>query len=171
MVADPGAIAYDPYVVLGVSCLASADEIHRAYRALARRFHPDVNPDPSAVTSFARATEAFELLSDDAWRRTYDLRRSASHGPRAARAAPAPTGNTQVRGPGAVPAHRSRGASPSTPREEPDPLAVIGTLAKLTAVAVVLLLIAIALVALNSPPVCAPGVDEPCRVVETPAGG
>lgn len=171
MAAEPGAIEYDPYEELGVSSLASAEEIHRAYRALARRLHPDVNPDPSAAASFARATEAFELLSHDPWRRTYDLRRSASHGPRPARAAPGPTGNTQVRGPGAVPAHRSRGASPSTPREEPDPLAVIGTLAKLTAVAVVLLLVAIALVALNSPPVCAPGVDEPCRVVETPVDG
>lgn len=171
MAADPGAIEYDPYAVLGVSSLASTDEIHRAYRTLARQLHPDVNPDPSAVTSFARATEAFELLSHDPWRRTYDLRRSASQGPRAARAAPAPTGNTQTRGPGAVPAHRSREGSPSTPRQERDPLAVIGTLAKLVAVAVVLLLIAIAFVTLNSPPICAPGVGDPCRVVETPAGG
>lgn len=170
MAADPGAIAYDPYEVLRVSALASTDDIHRAYRALARQLHPDVNPDSSAVTRFAQATEAFELLSDEAWRRSYDLRRSANHGPRAVRAAPAPTGNTQVRGPGAVPAHKPRAGSAPAPREEPDPLAAIGTLAKLVAVAVVVLLLAIGVVALSTPPPCGPDGDLPCRVVETPAG-
>ena len=89
MAVDPGTITYDPYEVLGVSSLAGIDEIHHAYRAIARRLHPDVNPDdPEAAASFARATEAFELLSDDRWRRAYDLRRAAGRGPRAARTAP-----------------------------------------------------------------------------------
>jgi curved DNA-binding protein CbpA len=168
--ADPGAVPFDPYAVLGVSALASADEIHSAYRAIARRLHPDVNPgDPSAAAAFARATQAFELLSDDAWRRAYELRRSADHGPRAVRTAPRPTGNVQVRGPGAVPAHRARSGEAPSPREERDPLAAIGTLAKFTAIAVVLLLVAIAIVALTSPPPCGPGVEGPCREAESPS--
>lgn len=172
MAADPGAIAYDPYEVLGVSPLASDDELHHAYRELARRLHPDADPDdPAAPAAFVLATEAYGLLSDEAWRRSYDLRRAASRGPRAARAAPGPTGNVQVRGPGAVPAHRAREASAPATREDRDPLAAIGTLAKFVAAAVVLLMVAIAVVALTSPPTCAPGVGEPCRVVAPSPGG
>jgi hypothetical protein len=169
MAADPGGI--DPYAVLGVSSLASAEEIHQAYRALARRLHPDMNPgDPTASPRFAEAAAAYGLLSDDARRRAYDLMRASSHGPRAVRTAPGPTGNVQVRGPGAVPAHHVRPVAPEVLREERDPLAVIGTLAKLAVVGALLLLIAIAVVAFTSPPSCGPGVPEPCRVVESPAG-
>ena len=39
-------LSLDAYAVLGVSVLATDDEIHRAYRAIARRMHPDTNPDP-----------------------------------------------------------------------------------------------------------------------------
>jgi hypothetical protein len=169
MAVDPGGVPYDPYAVLGVSPTADTEEIHRAYRAIARRLHPDVNPgDPTTTTAFARATEAFELLSDDGWRRAYDLRRAAGHGPRAARSAPGPTGNVRVRGPGAVPAHRVREGVPAAPREERDPLAAIGTLAKLVAAAVIVLLLAIAVVAMTSPPPCGPGVGDPCRDLESP---
>ncbi len=173
--ADLDAVAFDPYAVLGVSPLAGPEEIHSAYRSIARRLHPDANPtDPHAASGFAQATRAFELLSDDARRRTYDLHRAAMHGPRAARAAPGPTGNVQVRGPGAVPAHRARAGSAPAPSSERDPLAAVVTLAKVTAVAVVLLVLAIAVVALTSPPPCGPSGELPCRVVESPspdAGG
>jgi hypothetical protein len=169
--ADTDAVEFDPYAVLGVSPLAGPEEIHSAYRAIARHLHPDVNPaDPrSAASGFAQATRAFELLSDDARRRSYDLRRSALHGPRAVRAAPGPTGNVHVRGPGAVPAHRARPGSAPSPSPERDPLAAVVTLAKVTAVAVVLLLAAIAVVALTSPPPCGPAAELPCRVVESPS--
>lgn len=173
--ADQDAVVFDPYAVLGVSPLAGPEEIHSAYRAIARRLHPDVNPtDPDTASGFAQATLAFELLSDDARRRSYDLRRSAMNGPRAARAAPGPTGNVQVRGPGAVPAHRARPSSAPAPSPESDPLAAVVTLAKVTAVAVVLLMLAIAVVAMTSPPPCGPSGELPCRVVESPssdAGG
>jgi hypothetical protein len=165
---------FDPYVVLGVPVLASPDEIHRAYRALARLHHPDLNPDdPASATRFAQATQAFELLSDEVRRSAFDLVRAAPHGPRAARAAPGPTGNVQVRGPGAVPAHRIRvSSSVAEPRSvDPDPLAVLGTLAKASIAFVVVLMVAIAIVAFTRPPVCAPGVPEPCRVVDTSTGG
>jgi molecular chaperone DnaJ len=55
----------DPYEVLGVSRSAGADEIKSAYRRLARRYHPDVNPnDPNAEDHFKEVGEAYSILSD-----------------------------------------------------------------------------------------------------------
>lgn len=63
----------DYYEVLGVSRQAGDDEIKRAYRKLAKRFHPDRNPnDPGAATKFKEAQEAYDVLSDKAKRAQYD---------------------------------------------------------------------------------------------------
>jgi molecular chaperone DnaJ len=63
----------DYYEVLGVSREAGATEIKKAFRALARELHPDVNDqDPEAEEKFKAAAEAYEVLSDDERRRTYD---------------------------------------------------------------------------------------------------
>lgn len=63
----------DFYAVLGVTKTASADEIKKAYRALARKFHPDANAgDPKAEEKFKEISEAHDVLSDDAKRREYD---------------------------------------------------------------------------------------------------
>ena len=63
----------DYYDILGVSRDASADEIKRAFRALARDTHPDANPDdPSAEESFREVAEAYEVLSDPDRRVRYD---------------------------------------------------------------------------------------------------
>src|SRR5437868_5331651 len=63
----------DYYSTLGVSKTASEKEIKQAYRKLARKHHPDVNPgDKSAETRFKEMNEAYEVLGDPAKRKKYD---------------------------------------------------------------------------------------------------
>jgi len=63
----------DYYKVLGVSKSASAEDIKKAFRKLARRYHPDVNPgDQKSEEKFKEINEAYEVLSDVTKRRKYD---------------------------------------------------------------------------------------------------
>jgi len=79
----------DYYKILGVGRTASAKEIKQAYRRLARKYHPDVNPgDKSAEAKFKDISEAYEVLSDKEKRAQYDqfghlgdAWRRVAHGP------------------------------------------------------------------------------------------
>jgi curved DNA-binding protein CbpA len=80
----------DLYGVLGVPREATAREIRRAYRRLARQHHPDLNPRPGASQRFAELAHAYEILHDPVQRARYDhtlgrslvvLRRSAPRKP------------------------------------------------------------------------------------------
>lgn len=62
----------DYYETLGVSRSASVDDVKKAYRKLARQYHPDVNRDPKAENKFKEIGEAYEVLSDPEKRKKYD---------------------------------------------------------------------------------------------------
>src|SRR5437588_4880641 len=67
------AVAFkDYYEALGVTRDASAEEIRRAYRRLARQYHPDVNKEPGAEDRFKEISEAYEVLRDPEKRERYD---------------------------------------------------------------------------------------------------
>ncbi len=61
------------YEVLGIAENASGEEIKKAYRKLARKYHPDVNPgNKEAEEKFKEINEAYNVLSDETKRKTYD---------------------------------------------------------------------------------------------------
>jgi curved DNA-binding protein CbpA len=98
----------DYYVVLGIAEDADDETIRSAFRALARRYHPDVGAGSSAV-EFQRAREAYETLADPERRRRYDLQL------RSGRAVPVVVRHVVVSRPFAEPLLRSRRTSVGAP--------------------------------------------------------
>src|SRR5690348_3204143 len=62
----------DYYAILGVKRDASADDIRKAYRKLAQRYHPDVTKDPAGEEKFKEVGEAYQTLKDPEKRKAYD---------------------------------------------------------------------------------------------------
>jgi curved DNA-binding protein len=69
----------DPYETLGVARGAGRDEIQRAYRRLARRYHPDVSAEAGAEERFKEITAAYRVLADPKRRREHDAGRRGRH--------------------------------------------------------------------------------------------
>src|SRR2546425_7143039 len=79
----------DFYVILGLERGATLADVKRAYKRLARRFHPDINPgDRLAAAQFRQIAEAYETLIDPDRRRRYDVTGSAAAAPE-----PSPVGS------------------------------------------------------------------------------
>jgi DnaJ-class molecular chaperone len=105
-------MADDPYVLLAVPRTASADEIQKAFRKLAKELHPDLNPnDAAAAERFKKVSAAYELLSDSDKRARFDRGEIDGAGePRrgynpfgAGAGGPFPRGGRPAGGPGAGP--------------------------------------------------------------------
>jgi hypothetical protein len=80
-VATAPAAATDPYRILQVAPNADLEAIHAAYRRLARRYHPDLNPQPEAAERMRAVNAAYGLLSDPARRAAYDAQRFLHRSP------------------------------------------------------------------------------------------
>jgi DnaJ-class molecular chaperone len=80
-------LAQDPYTELGVARGASADEVRKAFRKLAKQHHPDANPgDKASEERFKRVSAAFDILGDDEKRRKFDAGEIDADGRETARA-------------------------------------------------------------------------------------
>ncbi|TBU34968.1 hypothetical protein BD311DRAFT_648323 [Dichomitus squalens] len=78
---SPRSAPKDPYQVLGVKKDASAADIKKTYFALARKYHPDTNPDKNAQEKFVEIQEAYDILKDEKKRAEYDKYGAASQQP------------------------------------------------------------------------------------------
>ncbi|MEO0377508.1 MAG: DnaJ domain-containing protein [Cyanobacteria bacterium P01_A01_bin.17] len=78
----------DPYRVLGVKSTATQDEVKRAYRQLAKRFHPDSHSEMANHDRIAQVNAAYEVLSDRRRRQSYDQVRRGQSGPQSRTAQP-----------------------------------------------------------------------------------
>ena len=68
----------DYYAILGIDKSASQDDIQKAYRSMAKKWHPDVNHDPNATEMFEKITKAYDVLKDPQKRAAYDQFGSAA---------------------------------------------------------------------------------------------
>jgi curved DNA-binding protein CbpA len=96
----------NPFEVLGVTPGAEQEAITGAYRALARKYHPDCNP--TGAERMKAINAAYELLSDPGWRAAYDRHRPAE-----------PRGGSRTSAPPPPPPPQPAAAIAETPRRQP----------------------------------------------------
>jgi len=101
------------YQVLGVSETASIEEIKKQYRAMARKYHPDVNPGPEAARQFSSIAESYRVLSDSETRRLYDAERALK-----ARMVTSPRTASTTAGPEPSPSTAPRASTTATQEAE-----------------------------------------------------
>lgn len=129
----------DPYAVLGIPCDASDQQVQRAYRRLAKRYHPDLHPDAQTSAQMRRVNQAWETLSSPGSRAQYDAESALSRSARfehwsaptrrSAPASPPPqTWNTAWATPSSARTYPGRAARPYDDAG-PGWLAVAGTVA------------------------------------------
>lgn len=87
----------DYYAILQVHPNAEPEVIEAAYRRLAAKYHPDVNPSPDATVRMQAINEAHRVLSDPARRAAYDARRARADAPSVQRSSPRPDPWQQAR--------------------------------------------------------------------------
>jgi len=170
MVAEPrdAGVAADPYATMGLDPTASADDVRRAYRRLARVLHPDASPhDADAAERFRQVTVAYEVLRDPIRRTALDRQRRGVAGPRPARIAPGPSGNTAVRGPAARPSHRPQDGRSELVRRETDEWALLGRFLRWGLATAVLAIVVMVTVTFMSVTGVTDGPDSPVL----PTGG
>lgn len=174
----------DLYALLGVEPDASDEAIRHAYRALARRLHPDVDPGIEQPDRFRRIATAYEVLGDERDRAAYDrarrlerlaAERAVRPGPVAAHAAPRPTGTTGSRGRAASsnPAdHAPRDAreDPARLRQSVDEWRLVSVLSRVIAAAAALVVIALVALVVVSANAEEPQLPPPTIWCRTPDG-
>jgi hypothetical protein len=147
----------DLYALLGVPPESSDDDIRHAYRTLARRHHPDANPDEAEADGFRRIVAAYEILGSTDDRAAYDRAislervaadRASRPGPVATHVAPRPSGAVASRGPGASanPADRDVRVvreAPARPREPIDDWRLVSVFGRIVAAAAAFVVIAV----------------------------
>jgi curved DNA-binding protein CbpA len=77
----PDRSSFDPYAVLGLAREATQQQVARAHRRLAKRFHPDLHPDEQVAARMQQVNEAWAILSSAARRADYDLAHPAAGTP------------------------------------------------------------------------------------------
>jgi curved DNA-binding protein CbpA len=114
--------APDPYKTLQVDTEAEDEVITAAYRRLARKYHPDVAPDPESAARMAAINAAFELIGDPVGRAAYDRDRAVREAVarRASESGPAASSTTPG-SPGAGPGASAGASAGSRPAEPPPP--------------------------------------------------
>jgi len=119
------------YKVLGISSAATSDEIRRAYRILARRYHPDVNPGKTSEDRFKKIAAAYQILGDHHKRQQYDLEieRVSGHATATARGFSAYDEALKRRASSAKQAKAAPKPAPTAPEHHIDPWAHLDRMA------------------------------------------